>query len=109
MIIHHDSKCEFLSRFYLTRKAFFCQERKGWLTEGLESFEYEEWLYALAGRMGVEADCSSVEAFCNSNIFEMPLNPDALETFLNGCKDKEEFVEEFVIMLEEGEMALFDY
>ena len=39
----------------------------------------------------------------------MPLNPDALETFLNGCKDKEEFVEEFVIMLEEGEMALFDY
>lgn len=84
-----------------------------WLTEDLESFEesfeYEEWLYALAGRMGVEADCSSVEAFCNSNIFEMPLNPDALETLLNGCKDKEEFVEEFVIMLEEGDMALFDY
>ena len=28
--IHHGSKCEFLSRFYLTRKAFFCQERKGY-------------------------------------------------------------------------------
>ena len=83
-----------------------------WLTEGLESFEesfeYEEWLYALAEWMGVEADCSSVEAFCN-NIFDIPLNPDALETLLNGCKDKEEFVEEFVMMLDEGYMALFDY
>ena len=78
-------------------------------TEGLESFEYEEWLYALAGMMGVEADCSSVEAFCDSGIFEMPLNPDALETLLNGCEDKEEFVEEFVMMLEEGDITLFDY
>lgn len=59
--------------------------------------------------MGVEADCSSVEAFCDSGIFEMPLNPDALETLLNGCEDKEEFVEEFVMMLEEGDITLFDY
>lgn len=83
------------------------QSDMDWLTEGLESFEYEEWLYALAGRMGVEADCSSVEAFCDSGIFETPLNPDALESFLNDCEDKEEFVELFIMMLEDGDMALF--
>ena len=30
VISNHGSKCEFLSRFYLTRKAFCCQERKGY-------------------------------------------------------------------------------
>ena len=30
VISNHGSKCEFLRRFYLTRKAFFCQERKGY-------------------------------------------------------------------------------